>query len=36
MRVLAPTLRWALGSGLAARARRRAAKPVPAALTQSS
>ncbi len=36
MRVLAPTLRWALGSGLAARARRRAAKPAPATLTQSS
>jgi len=31
MRMLAPTLRWALGSGLAARARRRAGKPAPAA-----
>ncbi|MHA7682527.1 oxygenase MpaB family protein [Cupriavidus sp. PET2-C1] len=36
MRVLAPTLRWALGSGLAARARRRALQPAPAAQTQSS
>lgn len=36
MRVLAPTLRWALGSGLAARARRRAMKPAPAAQTPSS
>ncbi|MGO4326870.1 oxygenase MpaB family protein [Cupriavidus sp. 2TAF22] len=36
MRMLAPTLRWALGNGLAARARRRALKAAPVASAQAS